>query len=123
MKQHPFNKMKIVTEPWQNDMNSYYADKDFVISSSLFESFHMSIAEGMLTGCIPLIHNWFGAENIYPHKYIWNTVPDCLDIVSNYMAFSDENKRQARETNRIFIQKMYSVEQELSEIKEVLASL
>jgi len=123
MKQSPFSRMKFFLDPWQKDMNAYYADKDFVISSSLFESFHMSIAEGMLTGCVPIIHNWFGAQNLYPNQYIWTVIPEAVKIVQNYINMSIEEKTAQRDANRLFIQKMYSFDREMKEIRELLASL
>jgi predicted negative regulator of RcsB-dependent stress response len=40
------NPLPINFDGWIEDMSKWYEDKDYVISTSLFESFHYSIAEG-----------------------------------------------------------------------------
>ena len=72
---------KIHWDGWIEDINEYYADKDFVINTSLFESQCLALQEGMSAGVIPLVHNWLGANNIYPTNFLFNTAEDCLDLV------------------------------------------
>ncbi|RME19587.1 MAG: glycosyltransferase, partial [Candidatus Zixiibacteriota bacterium] len=59
LKRHP---LPVYFDGWVEDMPSWYADKGYVISTSLFESFHYSVAEGMASGLLPLIHDWYGAD-------------------------------------------------------------
>ena len=61
---------------WVEDVPGYLRDKDYVISTSLFESFHYSIAEGMASGLLPLIHDWFGASYLYPEEYLVHHAAD-----------------------------------------------
>ena len=71
---------------WREDMSNLFAEMDFVISTSLFESFHLSIAEGMACGVLPLVHDWFGSENIYPDEMRFRTPDDCLALIQRLMA-------------------------------------
>ncbi len=66
---------------WTHDVPEYLRDKDYVISTSLFESFHYSIAEGMASGALPLIHDWFGADKLYPREFLFTTPADCLRLL------------------------------------------
>jgi len=75
------NPLPVHFDGWVDDMPNWYADKDFVISTSLFESFHYSIAEGMASGLMPLIHHWLGAENLYPEEFLFSDPDDCLTLV------------------------------------------
>jgi glycosyltransferase involved in cell wall biosynthesis len=119
----PKLKSKIYFDGWQENMNAYLQDKDFVLSSSLFESFQFSLVEGMATGCTPLVHDWFGASNIYPDKYLWRTIPECVDIVKRAVALSEAELEEERTSLRGYVEKMYSFDRELAEIKEVLRNL
>ena len=47
-------------------MPHFYARSHFVLSLSNEEGTHVSIAEAMSTGCIPIIGPWRGAKTIYP---------------------------------------------------------
>jgi len=51
---------------WVSDMNAWYQDKHFIVSTSLLESFGYSIAEGMACGLKPVIHDFVGADRLYP---------------------------------------------------------
>jgi glycosyltransferase involved in cell wall biosynthesis len=73
----------VTFDGWVKDIPSYLEDKDYVISTSLFESFHYSIAEGMASGVIPLIHDWMGAEDLYPREFIFTTPDSCLQLVKS----------------------------------------
>jgi len=70
---------------WIEDMPAFYKEMDFVISTSLFESFHLSIAEGMACGLIPLVHDWFGAAEIYPDKFRFAAPSECVEIIKKSM--------------------------------------
>lgn len=55
------------------DPLSFFNSIDITLSLSDFESFHYSIPDGMLMGCLPMIRNWRGAEKFYPSEYIFET--------------------------------------------------
>lgn len=73
--------LPISFDGWVTDMPAYLRDKDYVISTSLFESFHYSIAEGMASGLTPLIHDWLGASYLYPDKFLFTTPEDCVGLL------------------------------------------
>lgn len=114
------NPLPISFDGWVKDMPSWYADKDFVISTSLFESFHFSIAEGMLSGLMPLIHNWYGSAGLYPNQFLYNDPDQCLELLKK-IENKDRNKWAVR--NRNFIAEKYDHTSKLQEIKKVLNSL
>lgn len=66
---------------WQTDINRWLEDKNYIICSSLLESQNMSVMQAMTKGIKPLIHNFVGARNIYPGKYIWSTIEDAVQKV------------------------------------------
>jgi len=46
----------------------------YILSTSLSESFHLAVAEGMACGLIPLVHDWYGAKNLWPET--WKSIDD-----------------------------------------------
>lgn len=66
---------------WVDDMNGWYQDKDFIVSTSLLESFGYGIAEGMACGLKPVIHDFVGADRLYPESYRFATVAQFVDRV------------------------------------------
>ncbi len=111
------NPLPITFHGWVEDMAKWYADKDYVISTSLFESFHYSIAEGMACGLLPLIHNWYGAQYLYPKEYMFSDPDSCLKLLSG---LENCDKDEAAEKNRRFIFSRYNSKDKFNEISRLL---
>ena len=112
---------KIHFDGWVNDISEYLKDKDYIISTSLFESFQYSIAEGMSQGLVPLVYNWRGSELIYPKDYIFNTIKECVDIVKDFEVIED--KSAVRQKLRNHIVDNFSLEKQLDKTIQLLESL
>jgi len=67
--------------PWQEDMNKFYADKDFYLSASYVETFHYSLAEGMAAGLKPVIHCWQSSRDFYPDEFIYRTTDEAVRMI------------------------------------------
>jgi glycosyltransferase involved in cell wall biosynthesis len=61
---------------YEDEMNEFYQDKSYIINTSLRESQGMTIMEGMLAGCKPIVRNWLGSEGVYPVKYIYKNISE-----------------------------------------------
>lgn len=107
-------------DDWVDDVPGYLRDKDFVISTSLFESFHYSIAEGMASGVLPLVHAWPGAENVYPEKYLFNTPDECVKLIDSLLK-SDRN--ELIHANREYISSHFSQEGQIAAFERLIAGL
>ena len=64
-------------------MNNWLEDKDYIISTSQFESFGASIAEAMSKGIMPLLYSFVGARQVFPDKCIFDHISQCSDIYNN----------------------------------------
>lgn len=105
---------------WVDDISGYLRDKDFVISTSLFESFHYSIAEGMASGVLPLIHDWLGAEQIYPKRYVFTTPDDSVRLLREL----ERGDRPALQKEcRQFIAERYDNRRQLQKIENLISQV
>lgn len=80
---NPKLRYKVIFDPPGDDVNEWFTMVGFILSPSDFESFHMAIGEGMLTGTIPIIWDWDGAAEIWGEKYIINSLAQAKIIVKN----------------------------------------
>jgi len=56
----------IIAHGRYDDLNDFWNQMAYVISTSDIESFSFNIAEAMACGCHPIVYPWRGAENIWP---------------------------------------------------------
>lgn len=116
---------KVSFDGWVDDMPNYLKNKDYVISTSLFESFQYSIAEGMAQGCVPLIHNWVGAKQLYPSEFIFKDTHDLVKIIeaAEKLFESPVDAEKMRQEVRRHIEKRFNINDKLEEIKSFVDSL
>lgn len=102
-------------EGWQKDLDKWLEDKSFILCSSLLESQNMSVMQAMAKGIKPVVHNFAGAENIYPGKYLWNTIEEAAAKITE-PDYSPEEYRK-------FIEGRYSLEDACGNITILLEGL
>ncbi len=114
---HP---LPIQFDGWVSDMPLWYKDKDYILSTSLFESFHYSIAEGMASGLMPLIHDWYGADTLYPSKYLFSD-PD--SFVALVRRLQSDDRHQLAKDNYCYIKERYDSVSKHKKIGQLLHEL
>lgn len=115
---------KLYMEPWSKDMNKWYEDKDYILSSSIFETCHLSILEGMASGVLPLVRMWRGADYIYPSHSLFTSPDICARKVQIYE--SDEvvkNIDEFRENHRGWVDKHFNFTRHIEEIDKMLVEV
>jgi len=100
---------------WQEDVNSWLADKHYIVSTSMIEGQGMAILEGMALGLKPVVHNFPGAALIYPPEFLFNISEQfCEQILSDtYQPWR----------YRKFIEEKYSLQEQLSRINDIFTRL
>ncbi len=73
----------IIFYGWQKDINKWLEDKNYLICTSVLESQGLGIMEAMSKGIRPLIHNFVGAKEVYPEKYVWSSLDDIVNMLSD----------------------------------------
>lgn len=102
--QNPLLAGRIKFHGWIEKPEEWLEDKSHIVCSSVLESQGKGIMEAMAMGLKPVIHNFVGADTIYPIKYLWSKVSEfCSMILSeeydpveyrnyitSYYSFSDK---------------------------------
>jgi glycosyltransferase involved in cell wall biosynthesis len=100
---------------WQEDMNAWLMDKHYIVSASIGESQGMGLLEAMACGLKPVIHNFPGADQIFPTEFLFNISEEfCQQILSG--TYEPKKYRGFVETN-------YSLKDQLSKINEIFTRL
>jgi hypothetical protein len=109
----------------QEDISSWLEDKHYIVSTSLIESQGMGLLEAMASGIKPVIHNFPGADQIFPTEFLYNIAEEfCEHILSEqyepqkYRRFVEENyalKDQLPKINNIFTQFEADIDAQQSE--------
>lgn len=90
LEEDPLLKGAVIFDAHGNDMPEWYAGVDYVLSTSDFESFHFTVADGAAAGCVPVVLPWEGADEIYPGEW----VADDIKSVTNKIRAGNEIKSE-----------------------------
>jgi len=102
-------------EGWQDNISNWLEDKSYIISTSIHESFGYGIAEAMARGIKPVIHDFLFAEEIWPKKYLFNTIDEAVDMITS----NEYNSAEYRD----FIETNYSLEKQMESTLNLLKNL
>jgi len=63
------------------EISVWLRDKDFILMPSIIEGQPVSVLEAMAEGIKPIVYNYFMAEKVFPRKYLFNTVQECVEKI------------------------------------------
>jgi glycosyltransferase involved in cell wall biosynthesis len=102
-------------DDWQEDVNGWLRDKHYIVSCSIGESQGMGLMEAMACGLKPVIHNFPGADQIFPCEFLFNIAEEfCEQICSA----SYEPQRYRR-----FVEDSYSLKSQLTAVNNIFTRL
>jgi Glycosyltransferase len=108
-------KDNVYYDGWQDNLDEWLEDKNYILCTSVLESQNMSVMQAMCKGIKPIIHNFVGAKTIYDSKYVWNTIDEAIDILKD----NTYNSKEYFE----FIQNTYSLNKQTGIIKNIFKNL
>ena len=99
---------------WVENIGEWLENKQYIIHTSVHEGHPVGLMEAMACGLKPVIHNFVGARDIYPEKYLWNTIPEFSQIITSGDYSSIEYKN--------YIEKYYSLRRQLDSIENIISN-
>jgi hypothetical protein len=104
------NNLKFYYLPQVDDINSFLEDKTYILLTSFKEAFSYIVGEAMSKGLKPLVHHFYGAENVWDKKYLWNKASEVKPMLKDY------DPQEYRD----YIIKHYNLERMLKEYDKIM---
>ncbi|MGE5613327.1 MAG: methyltransferase domain-containing protein [Bacillota bacterium] len=105
----------IFLDGWQENIDKWLEDKNYILCTSLLEGNPVALMEAMSKGIKPIIHNFVGAKEIYPGKYVWNTISEAADMIMDRTYDSNEYHS--------FIANNFSLEKQVRDIVNAIHAI
>lgn len=102
-------------EGWQQDLDKWMEDKNYILCTSILESQNMSVMQAMAKGIKPVVHNFVGAKGIYNESFLWNTIEEAVSKISGGCYNSNEYRE--------FIENNYSLEKQIDATNKMINEL
>jgi len=64
-----------------DDMPAWYADKGVLLSTTMYESFGLNIGEAMAVGAFPVVHDFPGAETLWPGECLFASIEQAVALI------------------------------------------
>jgi glycosyltransferase involved in cell wall biosynthesis len=106
----------VIFEGWQDNLDQWLENKNYILCTSVLESQNMSVMQAMSKGIKPLVHNFVGAKKIYPKEYIWNSIDQVVMMVQNSKAYESMQYHS-------YIKEKYLFNNKIKEIKQLTNSV
>lgn len=105
----------VIFQGWQDNISKWLEDKNYILSTSIHESFGYGIAEAMARGVKPVIHNFIFAEEIWDKKYLFNDLDEAVNKITEDNYNSNEYYK--------YISDNFSLERQRNSIKNILRNI
>lgn len=102
-------------EDWQEDLDQWLEDKNYILCTSVLESQNMSVMQAMAKGIKPVVHNFVGAKGIYEKEHLWNTIGEAVGMITGTDYASGGYRR--------FIEERYSLAKEYEAVNKMMEAL
>ncbi|WP_156026484.1 hypothetical protein [Sulfitobacter donghicola] len=94
-------------EDWGNDVAQFYSGIDVILSPSDTESFHYALADGVLSGCFPVVWPWEAADRVYTPDWIVSDVVSGAARINGMLGKSSVEQQKIAASNRRLIVDRY----------------
>ena len=98
----------VIFHGWVKDIQKFMADMDYSISTSPWEGCPNNVIEAMACGVKTIVHNWRGAQDMFPEDLVFNSIDDFMRILTEekydskyYREFVETNFNAEIQVNKI----------------------
>ena len=105
----------VVFEGWQDDISSWLEDKNYLLSTSIHESFGYGIAEAMARGIKPVVYDFLYANEIWDEEFLFSTVDEAVEAILSKVYDSHKYRN--------FIEGKYSLFKQISKVHVLVDEL
>lgn len=74
----------VVFDPHGDDVADWFAGIGYVLSTSVREGSHQAVAEGMASGCIPVVRDWAGSAELYPARHVFGPTREAVEMIQRW---------------------------------------
>ena len=101
--------------PYPGNLEAWLADKHFIVSSGMGEGQVETLLVGMAGGLKPVVHNFPGAETLFPPECLFNIAEEFCDQVIG--------REYDPASYRRFVEDRYPISEQLKQIGGILSQL
>ncbi|MCK5591383.1 MAG: glycosyltransferase family 4 protein, partial [Candidatus Pacebacteria bacterium] len=94
------------------NVNEWMDSIDYIMSTSMKECMSLPLAEGMAKGIKPVIHNWWGADELYPGDLIFQTAEQACDIIMSQQYDSNFYRK--------FVEDKYTLNMQVNKLNKIM---
>lgn len=106
------NQLSITFVDWVESVDDFLEDKNYLLHCSKKEAFSYATAEAMAKGIKPILHHFYGAEDLWPDM-TWQSIDGAIGkIIDEYY--------DSRTYPRYLIERGYTLPQMMAKIDEVI---
>jgi tetratricopeptide (TPR) repeat protein len=105
----------VTFEPPCGELNHWLSDKHFIVAAGISENQVEALLAGMACGLKPVIHNFPGADKLFPQRHLFNIAEQFCELV---LARDYEPEQYRR-----FVERHYRIEEQLSRVNGILQQL
>jgi len=102
------------------DPKKWFKTIDVLISNSYSEGLQVSPMEAMASGIFCLSHNWDGANELLPEKYLFNESSKLIEKVLAYAESSELVKMDERKFQRELVEEKFNIKNISKELLQVV---
>lgn len=114
--------LSVIFHDWGNDVARFYECVDYILSPSDFESFHYALADGVLSGCYPIVWDWDEASDIYCYEWLVSSIDMAVDRIFKFRAKVKSEQEIELQANRELVVGRYGSERIFAELDRLVFS-